>query len=118
MGRYSCDRCSFKTPSTAKLNEHIWCVHRPNKYACPYFGCSDQYKLKSGLSLHLQNCHDLQHVFKCPLCNVKLRSSSDASQHVLLTHHNVEGFHCTRCPSVFSSQASVTRHFNAEHSNN
>ena len=108
----SFNKCDFKTPSSADLNEHKQNDHKPTKFVC------DSYDFDTVHISQLQKHKRIEHtksILFCDGCSYKASFESDLQRHK-------EGMYgkeiaCDQCEIKYTSREDFNTHLYSKHGN-
>ncbi|XP_045760368.1 gastrula zinc finger protein XlCGF57.1-like [Maniola jurtina] len=130
--RYHCTKCSYCTPHSQTLVNHMRRHNGDRPYCCPcgktftqvsslnahrkthsnttYFTCTvcgKQFKHAFTLKKHL-NVHGAGK-FVCDICNKPLKSRQSLQDH-MYRHYNIRNYNCEDCGDIFVTHSELLNH--------
>lgn len=113
--RYICDHCKRRFCDKTKLRDHIEEKHLHTTYHCHI--CSKPYKNRVGLDQHIRNVHKGRPKNKmCHHCGRGFPTNMQLESHIR-THTGERPFICEFCPTTFSQQSNLYKHYRQVHLN-
>ncbi|XP_026747907.1 zinc finger protein 43-like isoform X2 [Trichoplusia ni] len=110
--RLECDQCEKKFIYPSLLKKHVQAVHERKDYYC--VECDVRFKSPDTLRIHFKkakrhrDASSYNHA--CPLCPLRLPSSSSLSGHLSSAHAQPRPFPCARCRRRYSSRDALRSH--------
>ncbi|XP_013144509.1 PREDICTED: gastrula zinc finger protein XlCGF57.1-like [Papilio polytes] len=130
--RYHCTKCSYATPHSQTLNNHMRTHNGERPYNCEcgktftqssslaahkkthstitFYTCSvcgKQFKHAFSLKTHLY-VHEIAQ-FSCDICNKTLKSKQSLQAH-MQRHYNIHNYSCEDCGSTFVTCSELSNH--------
>ena len=82
-GKFSCDRCEYRTKNSAHLRAHKIGKHEGIKFKCDQ--CDRQFSSKTNLQAHQHSKHEGK-IYSCKECSFESSASASLSQHKAKLH--------------------------------
>ncbi|CAK1548228.1 unnamed protein product [Leptosia nina] len=102
--RYQCTRCTFSTPHSQTLVNHIRRHNGERPFHCE---CGKSFTQSSSLSAH-RKTHSATACFICPVCGRQFKHSFSLKKHSSV--HETAQFTCTICQKKLKTQKSLEDH--------
>ncbi|XP_077060021.1 zinc finger and BTB domain-containing protein 40 isoform X3 [Siphateles boraxobius] len=111
---YCCQYCSASFAQSIELTRHVRTHTGDKPYVCRE--CGKGFKQANGLSVHLQNFHNITEPHDCQKCRVSFSSLDELRQHIQEVHPK-ELHQCPECSKIFNSEANLEKHMNIHDGN-
>ncbi|XP_016123758.1 zinc finger and BTB domain-containing protein 40-like [Sinocyclocheilus grahami] len=111
---YCCQYCSATFAQSIELTRHVRTHTGDKPYVCRE--CGKGFKQANGLSVHLQNFHNITEPLDCQKCRVSFSSLDELRQHIQEVHPK-ELHQCPECSKIFNSEANLEKHMNIHNGN-
>ncbi|KAG1949972.1 zinc finger and BTB domain-containing protein 40 isoform X2 [Pimephales promelas] len=111
---YCCQYCSASFAQSIELTRHVRTHTGDKPYVCRE--CGKGFKQANGLSVHLQNFHNITEPHDCQKCRVSFSSLDELRQHIQEVHPK-ELHQCLECSKIFNSEANLEKHMNIHDGN-
>ncbi|KTG32654.1 hypothetical protein cypCar_00018322 [Cyprinus carpio] len=111
---YCCQYCSASFAQSIELTRHVRTHTGDKPYVCRE--CGKGFKQANGLSVHLQNFHNITEAHDCQKCRVSFSSLDELRQHIQEVHPK-ELHQCPECSKIFNSEANLEKHMNIHDGN-
>ncbi|XDV51367.1 hypothetical protein PO909_020253 [Leuciscus waleckii] len=111
---YCCQYCSASFAQSIELTRHVRTHTGDKPYVCRE--CGKGFKQANGLSVHLQNFHNITEPHDCQKCRVSFSSLDELRQHIQEVHPK-ELHQCPECSKIFNSEGNLEKHMNIHDGN-
>nr|XP_005172972.1 zinc finger and BTB domain-containing protein 40 isoform X1 [Danio rerio] len=111
---YCCQYCSASFAQSIELTRHVRTHTGDKPYVCRE--CGKGFKQANGLSVHLQNFHNITEPHDCQKCRVSFSSLDELRQHIQKVHPK-ELHQCPECSKIYNSEGALEKHMNVHDGN-
>jgi len=103
-----CLICEKKFRSIDKLSNHIRMHTRERPYQCNL--CSSAFAVRTNLTIHKTQKHNIGVKRKCPVCNKSLVNNQSSFEYHMRTHTGEKPFQCSICRKEFATSTCLKKH--------
>jgi KRAB domain-containing zinc finger protein len=106
--QYQCHHCGAKLRYHKSLRRHMDLHMGDMNIPCDFSECTEKFKTKKQLDIHLHQHTDGKRSYTCSLCG-----KSFSLKKVLIQHYKIHGersFKCSQCPLAFTTNARLRVH--------
>uniref|UniRef100_A0A8C1N5C4 Zinc finger and BTB domain containing 40 n=1 Tax=Cyprinus carpio TaxID=7962 RepID=A0A8C1N5C4_CYPCA len=111
---YCCQYCSASFAQSIELTRHVRTHTGDKPYVCRE--CGKGFKQANGLSVHLQNFHNITEPHDCQKCRVSFSSLDELRQHIQEVHPK-ELHQCPECSKIAYQVRTLEKHMNIHDGN-
>ncbi|XP_042622905.1 zinc finger and BTB domain-containing protein 40-like [Cyprinus carpio] len=111
---YCCQYCSASFAQSFELTRHVRTHTGDKPYVCRE--CGKGFKQANGLSVHLQNFHNITEAHDCQKCRVSFSSLDELRQHIQEVHPKVRWIlNCKTCKKAYQTLSGLWYHNRTAH---
>ena len=111
---HKCDLCSFETPSSIRIRNHISAHGNIRNFSCEH--CGDRFRTSNTLRTHIKWKHTTEEK-ACDQCDFKTKTMSSLNNHILIQHQlkGIKPYHCPYCDFTCASGGNCRKHIMGRH---